>query len=148
VHNTGGRALDMSGSLALSDGPGGLSAGPFAAELGTTLAPGATAPVTVPLDDAITGGPWTATLTLRSGELERAARAEITFPDAAGASAEPVAAENLPFAKDPDVVVPVAVGLLSVVGLLLLFLLWRRRRRTKEDDDEDAGVPAKIAVRA
>ena len=42
VTNTGGRALDLSGDLELTDGPGGLSAGPFAAELGRTLAPGDT----------------------------------------------------------------------------------------------------------
>src|SRR5438067_258369 len=52
VHNTGARALDMRGSLQLSDGPAGLSAGPFDAQLGTTLAPGDTAPVVVPLDKA------------------------------------------------------------------------------------------------
>ena len=35
VHNTGGRALDMNGTLRLLGGPGGLSAGPFPANLGT-----------------------------------------------------------------------------------------------------------------
>ena len=44
VHNTGGRALDMSGTLQLLAGPGGLSAGPFPATLGTTLAIGDTEP--------------------------------------------------------------------------------------------------------
>src|SRR4051812_4200008 len=71
VHNTGARALDMTGVLTLRDGPGGLSGGPFPAQLGTTLAPGDTEPVTVVLDKAITGGPWTARLLLRSGLLER-----------------------------------------------------------------------------
>jgi hypothetical protein len=42
IHNTGGRALDLSGALALSDGPGGLSAGPFPITLGTTLGIGQT----------------------------------------------------------------------------------------------------------
>jgi hypothetical protein len=37
VHNTGGRALDMSGTLRLTNGPGRLSAGPFPANLGVTL---------------------------------------------------------------------------------------------------------------
>ena len=44
VHNTGGRALDMNGTLQLSAGPGGLSAGPFPANLGVTLAIGDTEP--------------------------------------------------------------------------------------------------------
>ena len=42
VHNTGGRALDMNGTLQLPAGPGGLSAGPFPANLGVTLAIGDT----------------------------------------------------------------------------------------------------------
>ena len=39
VHNTGQAALDITGELTLSDGPGGVSAGPFPVELGTLLAP-------------------------------------------------------------------------------------------------------------
>jgi hypothetical protein len=46
VRNTGGRALDMNGTLDLLDGPGGLSAGPFPAALGTTLAIGDVQPCT------------------------------------------------------------------------------------------------------
>ena len=46
VHNTGGRALDMTGTLTLTGGPGGLTPGPFPVTLGTTLAPGDSAPVT------------------------------------------------------------------------------------------------------
>lgn len=128
VRNTGARALDMSGSLALTSGPGGLSAGPFPAELGTTLAPGGTSPVLVVLDPAIRGGPWLATLTLRSGRLERASKATITFPDEAGQQAEPVAAEELPLAQDPNVLIPLAGGLIAVILALLALLLYRRRR--------------------
>jgi hypothetical protein len=80
VHNTGGRALDMSGTLQLSSGPGGLSAGPFAANLGTTLAIGATEPIIIMLDKQIPDGPWHALVTLRSGLLQRSARATISFP--------------------------------------------------------------------
>jgi hypothetical protein len=50
VGNTGGRALDLSGQLTLTGAPGALSAGPFAARLGTTIAPGQSEPVTIPLD--------------------------------------------------------------------------------------------------
>jgi hypothetical protein len=57
VHNTGGRALDMSGTLSLSDGPGSLSAGPFPAQLGSTLAPGQTTTVSVSLDKQLPDGP-------------------------------------------------------------------------------------------
>jgi hypothetical protein len=88
VHNTGGRALDMSGTLQLSSGPGGLSAGPFAANLGTTLAIGATEPIIIMLDKQIPDGPWHVFVTLRSGLLKRSARATISFP-ATGAPSSP-----------------------------------------------------------
>jgi hypothetical protein len=80
VRNTGGRALDMSGTLKLEAGPSGLSAGPFPATLGTTLAIGDTEGVTFVLDRQLPAGPWDAQITLRSGLLARSARATITFP--------------------------------------------------------------------
>lgn len=48
VHNTGGRALDMSGTLRLLQGPGGLAAGPFPARTGTTLGPARPPPSSSP----------------------------------------------------------------------------------------------------
>ena len=87
VRNTGGRALDLSGTLQLLDGPGGLSAGPFPAALGVTLAIGATAPVTIALDKQLPAGPWGAHIALRSGLVERSAQATITFPDAGTSAA-------------------------------------------------------------
>jgi hypothetical protein len=88
VHNTGGRALDLSGSLDLAGGPAGLRAGPFPAQLGSTLAIGATGPVEFELGAGIPAGPWTATITLRSGLVERKASASLTFPDSG--SGQPV----------------------------------------------------------
>jgi hypothetical protein len=139
VKNTGGRALDLSGSLLLTDGPGGLRAGPFDANLGTTLAIGASAPVAVPLDPSLPDGPWKARIEMRSSNTVRSATGTITFPSAAGASAAPVAVTpdddgggGLPIA----VIVGGALGVL-VIGLLL-FLLLRRRGR----EPAPAPVPA------
>lgn len=87
IRNTGGRALDLSGWLTLTDGPGGLSAGPFPITLGTTLGIGQTEPVTVPLDDQIPDGPWRATLTVQSGLTKRTAQATVTFPAGPGVGA-------------------------------------------------------------
>jgi hypothetical protein len=84
VRNTGKRALDMRGSLWLSDGPSSMSAGPFPARLGTTLGIGQTEPVAVPLDKRLPDGPWNVRLTLGSGTLEHTATATMTFPDAVG----------------------------------------------------------------
>lgn len=123
VHNTGARALDMRGSLQLSDGPAGLSAGPFDAQLGTTLGPGDTAPVTVPLDKAISGGPWHAVISMKSGVLERKAEGDVTFPDTAGASSPPVKA--VPLYKDRGAVGLVAAFLIGLLALALLLLALR-----------------------
>lgn len=136
VHNVGGRAVDLSGSLKLTNGPGGLSAGPFAAELGTTLAPGQTEPVTVKLDKALPAGPWHARIELQSGLLRRAAEATITFPSSPGSVAAPVAAKSVPLTRNRHLLVPLAIGLiLGLVVGLVLFLFWRRRRRRGQADE-------------
>ncbi len=86
VHNTGGRALDMSGELTLTEGPGGLNTRPFPAKLGTTLAPGQSEPVTVILDSQLPDGPWKALIHLKSGLTEHSAQATVIFPHNAGAA--------------------------------------------------------------
>ncbi|MGW7674447.1 COG1470 family protein [Streptomyces sp. NPDC054775] len=80
VHNTGGRALDLSGTLNLTKVRGSISAGPYAVQLGTTLAPGQSEPVTVVVTDQVANGPWKATLHLKSGLHEETYRARISFP--------------------------------------------------------------------
>lgn len=140
VHNTGGRALDMSGSLQLSNGPGGLSAGPFPAELGTTLAPGDSEAVTVLLDPRLPDGPWDARLDLTSGLITRTAEATITFPADAGRAA-PVPAQDTGWGLRWVVLI---LGAALLVALLLFLLLRRRRRRQERDQppgprDHDPG---------
>jgi LPXTG-motif cell wall-anchored protein len=100
--------------MQLSAGPGGLSAGPFGANLGTTLAIGATEPITIMLDKQIPDGPWHALVTLRSGLLERSARATITFP--------PTGTSRSPY--------PVVAGLVIFLLLGIVAARLRRRRRT------------------
>ena len=126
VHNTGGRALDMSGTLELSAGPGGLSAGPFPATLGTTLAIGDTQPVTIVLDEELPAGPWDARITLRSGLVERSARATITFP-AAGASPSVRTAPVRPGWLSPAIA---ALAIIVILGFTTLLVLRARRLRT------------------
>lgn len=135
VHNTGGRALDMSGSLKLDQGPGALSAGPFPAKLGTTLAPGQTEPVTVILNKALPAGPWHARIDLQSGLLKRAAEGTVTFPSKAGTSAAPVKAKNISLAKNRNVLVPLAILLLLGIAIGIFLLFWKRRKR-KDDEEE------------
>ena len=137
VRNTGGRALDMSGELELKDGPGGLSAGPFDARLGTTLGIGLTGDVTVDLDEAIPDGPWLARLTLQSGELERTAEATITFPREAGASAEPVEAREVTGTLPGIIALGASIFLLLLLGGWLFWFLFKRRARRKDDEEEE-----------
>jgi hypothetical protein len=87
VHNTGGRALDMNGTMSLTDGPGGLNAGPFPAALGVSLAIADTEPVTITLDKVLPAGPWKAKITLKSGLVTRTGEATLTFPEAGSAPA-------------------------------------------------------------
>jgi hypothetical protein len=128
VRNTGGRALDLSGELQLSEGPGNLRAGPFAAQVGTTLGIGETEPVTVPLNEQLPDGPWLAKIELRSSTTVRTAEARISFPSAANATASPVGAKSV--GKDTPLPLLLAGGALLglLVVLALVFLLTRRRR--------------------
>lgn len=146
VTNKGGRALSISGDLRLIDGPGGLSAGPFPAELGTVLGVGQTGPVRVELDKALPAGPWLAQLTLRSGTVERAVEATITFPAGAGDQAAPVQAEELSAAEDPKVLIPIAGSLIFLVLLGLLAFFYRRRTRLRRRDrgEKTPGPPAAV----
>jgi len=124
VHNIGERALDMSGKLVLKNGPGGLHAGPFAAELGTTLGIGQTEPVTVLLDKSLPDGPWDARITLQSGRIKHTAQATIRFPAGSGQMtfrATPVNGRHWPL--------PWFIAGGGALFLLMLLLLLRRRRR-------------------
>ncbi|MDR8413297.1 peptidase [Nonomuraea sp. 3-1Str] len=126
VHNTGGRALDLSGELRLTSG--GLSAGPYNVETGTTLAPGDTGSVIALLTEQVPDGPWHARIHLVSGLTEGTAAADIRFPSAAG-TAEAVAATmdgHLPVA---------AIGAGAGVSALaaVSFLIVRRRHRSRRE---------------
>ncbi|MBK9739272.1 MAG: peptidase [Actinobacteria bacterium] len=126
VHNTGGRALDLDGSLSLLDGPGGLTAGPFPVDLGVTVGIAETVPVEIPLDARLPAGPWDAQLTLASGLVERTVRGELTFPDTGASPAVPAE----PVASAP--IVPALLGLVAILGVsvVLLALGMRSRQRS------------------
>ena len=135
VHNTGGRALDIAGDLTLSRGPGGLRAGPFRVELGTTLAPGESAPVTVRLDRQLPDGPWRARLALKSGLIKQAVVATIRFPHHAG-TAEPAA----PRSRDWTLAIILAGLILAALALSLMMLRRRRPRHAAP------APPARVAT--
>jgi hypothetical protein len=89
-----------------------------------SLGIGDTEPVTITLDRRLPSGPWDATITLRSGLLERTAKATITFPDTGAAKAVPTSTSR-PIWRDL-----IGAGLL-VVLLALAALMLARRARTR-----------------
>ncbi len=129
VHNTGGRALDISGTLTLVQVGGSVSAGPYPVDAGTTLAPGQTAPVVVSVTDDVADGPWDATVDLASGLTLGSATAQITFPAATGV-APPVTA-TVVADTGPSMLVLAAIGVAILLVLALLMVVLRRRRRER-----------------
>jgi hypothetical protein len=118
VHNTGGLALDVRGTLQLADGPGGVQAGPFSAASVITLAPGQSHPDRFVLSTDLPAGPWRARFTMASELLTRTETAFVTFP----ALAAPAAHTTFP-------AVPVAAGAGATVLLAAALLITRARRR-------------------
>jgi hypothetical protein len=129
VHNTGGLAVDLTGTLAMSSVTGALTAGPYPAQLGTTLAPGQSEPVWFTLTSQMTDGPWNATVTLHSGLSQQTFRAKITFPRSPG-NAPPAAAR--PVGGGPGFVMILAGAILIAMfaALIALIITHRRRRRS------------------
>ncbi|MBT2226567.1 hypothetical protein KLK06_11980 [Nonomuraea sp. NEAU-A123] len=125
IHNTGERALDMSGKLWLSEGPGGLKAGPFPAQTGTTLAPGDSAPVMVMLDHRLPDGPWKVRLLMESGRVHHEATGTLTFP-------AKNAAWGLPALLDSFLPQPlILIGAIAAGTLLLVLTIYLRRRNRR-----------------
>ncbi|MEU4398058.1 hypothetical protein [Micromonospora orduensis] len=81
VTNTGGRAIDLTGTVTVSDGPAGSRAGPFPVGQGVTLPPGGSGQVVARLPAELPNGPWRAEVKLESGMVKRSVTAQITFPD-------------------------------------------------------------------
>ena len=79
VENTGGRAVDLNGTVRLSDGPGNSDAGPFRAQQIITLAPGQSGTMTFAPPRSVPNGPWKARVTLVSGLTTRADTASVQF---------------------------------------------------------------------
>lgn len=141
VHNTGGRAVDLSGTLALSAVTGGLTGGPYAAQLGTTLAPGQSEPVSFVLTNQVGDGPWNATVTLHSGLNQEAFAAQITFPHAAGTG--PAAAAH-PATSGLSILVILAVAILIVLLAVLAALVIISYRRRRQHTNRPGAQPGNL----
>ena len=128
VHNTGGVAVDLTGTLTMSSVTGALTAGPYPAQLGTTLAPGQSEPVWFTLTSQMTDGPWNARVTLHSGLSQHAFQAKITFPSSPG-TAPPTAARPVGGGLGLTTILAAAILITILIALIALISTHRRRRR-------------------
>lgn len=116
VRNTGGRAVDVSGTVRLTHGRGGTSAGPFSLQRVVTLAPGQSQPVTFAPPRSLPSGPWLASIRLVSGMTVERASATISFSPMASTS----------FWLKPITII--WVGAFTALILIGLWVGWRSRR--------------------
>jgi hypothetical protein len=118
VRNTGGWPLDVSGTLRLTDGPGGLSASPLPVRLVRTLSAGDSQSIGVALNNnRIPAGRWHIRMSLQGGGLERSAAASLMLPG-------PTSHFGWLF---------LAIGLVVLFGIAAL-LVDRRIRRPRPSD--------------
>jgi MYXO-CTERM domain-containing protein len=127
VHNTGERAIDLSGQLALTNGPAALSAGPFPLRTVATLAVGGSGTVTVLLDPGLPNGPWDGRITLESGKTSETVTGRLMFPSENGTSAVPTT--DLRSGTDGSRMMVFVITLGLLLALLLLLVAVRRRRK-------------------
>lgn len=128
VTNTGGRAVDLAGTLNLSGGPGGLSAGPIDGVV-ATIAPGEDGEVAIAVPDstALPAGPWKADVKLGSGIIKHDMSATVTFPDKG--DGESVGASD---STSWPLIVGIVVAVLVVAGLGAYLVIRKRRPSSAE----------------
>jgi len=120
VKNTGGRAVDLSGTLRLTDGPGRTRSGPFPAQKIVTLAPGQSWDITFAPPRSLPEGSWRATVSLVSGMTTATGTVTVQL-------VPPAAAQPGPSAMTW---VWLSLGGLALVLTLVMgrYALWHRRR--------------------
>ncbi len=135
VHNTGGQAIDAAGTLMLTNGPGGLSAGPYK-ELTVTLAPGQSQPIRVVMPKEMPKGSWLATIDETSGITQRSAQATIDFYPAP------------PNRRLYLILAVVLIVLLLLAAALTVWLIRRNRRSSPGSGQLDDVMPPRPPVRS
>jgi hypothetical protein len=129
VQDTGELAIDLSGQARLSDGPGGITAGPFREQQVVTLAPGQSGNLVFAQSKQLPGGSWRATVTLVSGVTTITAQSDIRFPGGSGASVW----SRLSW----------LVWVLGAAAGILILVLTRRRRPPRTSAARRRSAPAR-----
>jgi hypothetical protein len=121
VDDTGGRAVDLHGTVRLTGGPGDTSAGPFPQREFVSLAPGQSGNMTFAPPKVLSDGPWQASVTVDSGLTTATATATIRF-------AAPVASQaGLPGMAWLGMAAG-ALALVLAVAMILVRAAHQRRR--------------------
>jgi hypothetical protein len=141
VRNSGGQAVDISGTLTLTGGPGDLNVAPTRTDRVITLAPGQADTVTFTLGQQIPVGPWVATISLASGSLHHQARDRITFPKSS-ATVATVARPMPTKGKSSTILLAIGLGAIVVLGGLSVVSVWRRRHGRRDTSSMTAGNSA------
>ncbi|MFG3557886.1 hypothetical protein ACGGAQ_26255 [Micromonospora sp. NPDC047557] len=127
VTNTGGRAIDLTGAITLSDGPAGSRAGPFPVGEGVSLPPGGAGQVVARFPAELPNGPWKAEVNLESGLVKRSLTAQIRFPDPGQAGRKGTVVSR---ALSPWTLGATVAALLLATGLAVFLRRSRRSRRS------------------
>lgn len=124
VDNTGGRAVDLNGTVDLSDGPGGLTVNTIAAQT-VTVSPGDGNKVTftIPNSSALPAGPWEAKVKLESGFNKHDVSASVTFPDKGVGATADTTSSGWPVVAW----IGIAIGILAAALALAWYVLRNRR---------------------
>jgi hypothetical protein len=126
VHNTGGRALDLTGTMKMSQVSGSIHAGPYLVDSGKSLAPGQSASVNVIVTDQVTDGPWDVSLKLKSGLLEVTQGARITFPKGPGMTEAVLSGRDRQSPLNWSLISAAAGLILLILGTLAMIRSHRR----------------------
>lgn len=137
VRNTGGVAVDVLGTAALSDGPGGLQTPAARTDETVNLAPGQHQSVSVHFDATVPGGRWLVTVKLASGNVHHEETGMVTVPTVAVAARAPTAGSTAaPHEKGSSAWWWALGSSLTLLALLAGFLIPWLIRRNRSDEDE------------
>jgi len=131
VTNSGGRAIDATGTLMLKNGPGGLSAGPFTLTQTTTIEPGKSQNAVFTLDRSLPDGPWTAQVDLVSGITERSAESTFAFPESVASKTE-----ASPILENMIIIGFIAIGIILLAVAAITITRSRRRPHHRNREDQ------------
>ncbi|TCB99620.1 hypothetical protein E0H26_03415 [Micromonospora zingiberis] len=129
VTNTGGRALDMTGTLTLTKES--IRAGPFKVTNGVTIPPGQSGQVRIEVNQSLPAGVWAVRLDLASGVVQRTADGRITLP---------VTARTALDSSTPAWLIYSLGGLVALAAVVVctVWYVARRRSQTVPADDPQA----------